>query len=388
LSSRLVWEDVLPKLAAHFRVIAADLPGFGQSEKPPPARYAYGFDAFAESLVDVVAALGLGRISICGHGMGGSIALTLARATPRWSTSWCWSIPRCTRAGRSAHAARQHAGGGALRVQAALRARGLPAALQGARLRAGGAYPLAAGRSSLRSVQRARGARSCARHPARHRRHAPAHRAPSAPDLSTLLVWGRSDRSLSVAQGRRLARELAARGTRCWSADTRRPRSAPKLSPTSRRRFLPRGRQGRIVRLSCSIRARALDFCGIAPGWWALGSRSCSSPSRSLDRCSRARSLRERLRARHLAPNGNALPAHFGISPGTDRLFRDQLARVALGARLSLTIALGATAISSVLGAVVGMVAATTKARRGCAFPGHFSPRWSRGWSPCSRARA
>src|SRR5882762_8386625 len=66
LSSRLVWEDVLPKLAAHFRVIAADLPGFGQSEKPPPARYAYGFDAFAESLVDVVAALGLGRISICG----------------------------------------------------------------------------------------------------------------------------------------------------------------------------------------------------------------------------------------------------------------------------------------------------------------------------------
>ncbi|WP_394838383.1 alpha/beta fold hydrolase [Pendulispora rubella] len=78
LSSRLVWEDVLPKLAAHFRVIAPDLPGFGQSEKPPPARYAYGFQAFAESLVDVIAALGLGPISICGHGMGGSVALTLA----------------------------------------------------------------------------------------------------------------------------------------------------------------------------------------------------------------------------------------------------------------------------------------------------------------------
>jgi pimeloyl-ACP methyl ester carboxylesterase len=78
LSSRLVWEEVLPRLAENHRVIAPDLPGFGQSEKPSPARYAYGFNAFAESLVDVVAALGLGRISVCGHAMGGSVALTLA----------------------------------------------------------------------------------------------------------------------------------------------------------------------------------------------------------------------------------------------------------------------------------------------------------------------
>lgn len=78
LSSRLVWDDVLPRLATRFRVIAPDLPGFGQSEKPPAARYAYGCDAFAESLIDVVAAAGLGRVSVCGIGLGGSIALTLA----------------------------------------------------------------------------------------------------------------------------------------------------------------------------------------------------------------------------------------------------------------------------------------------------------------------
>lgn len=78
LSSHAIWEEVLPRLARNFQVIAPDLPGFGQSEKPSPARYAYGFDAFAESLVDVVAALGLGRVSICGHAMGGSVALTLA----------------------------------------------------------------------------------------------------------------------------------------------------------------------------------------------------------------------------------------------------------------------------------------------------------------------
>jgi pimeloyl-ACP methyl ester carboxylesterase len=78
LASRIAWDDVLVPLAAHFRVIAPDLPGFGESEKPPPSRYRYDFDGFSESLVDLVAALGLGRISLCGHAMGGAVALTLA----------------------------------------------------------------------------------------------------------------------------------------------------------------------------------------------------------------------------------------------------------------------------------------------------------------------
>ena len=78
LSSHLAWEDVLPRLAMRFHVVVPDLPGFGESEKPAPSRYAYGFEAFSESLVDLVAALGLGRVSVCGHGMGGSVALTMA----------------------------------------------------------------------------------------------------------------------------------------------------------------------------------------------------------------------------------------------------------------------------------------------------------------------
>jgi len=82
LASRLTWDDVLPVLARDFRLIVPDLPGFGESEKPPPARYPYTFDAFAESLVDLVAALGLSRVSLCGHSMGGAIALTLAANHP------------------------------------------------------------------------------------------------------------------------------------------------------------------------------------------------------------------------------------------------------------------------------------------------------------------
>jgi len=78
LSSRVEWDDVLPRLAERFRVIAPDLPGFGESEKPSPSRYRYDCEAFSESLVDLVAAVGLVRLSLCGHAMGGSVALTLA----------------------------------------------------------------------------------------------------------------------------------------------------------------------------------------------------------------------------------------------------------------------------------------------------------------------
>jgi pimeloyl-ACP methyl ester carboxylesterase len=78
LASRVTWDDVLPRLAERFRVVVPDLPGFGESEKPPPSRYRYDFDGFSESLVDLIAALGLGRVSLCGHAMGGAVALTLA----------------------------------------------------------------------------------------------------------------------------------------------------------------------------------------------------------------------------------------------------------------------------------------------------------------------
>lgn len=82
LWSGTVWEDVFPLLTRDLRVIVPDLPGFGESEKPPPARYPYGYEAFTESLVDLVASLGVGRVSVCGHSMGGAIALMLAAHHP------------------------------------------------------------------------------------------------------------------------------------------------------------------------------------------------------------------------------------------------------------------------------------------------------------------
>lgn len=82
LSSHLEWDHVRPLLAPHHRVIALDLPGFGASEAPDRSKYAYTFDGFAESLTELVAALDLGPVSICGRGMGGAVALTLAASHP------------------------------------------------------------------------------------------------------------------------------------------------------------------------------------------------------------------------------------------------------------------------------------------------------------------
>jgi pimeloyl-ACP methyl ester carboxylesterase len=82
LVNHLEFEHVIGPLAARFRVLAPDLPGFGESEKPSPARYGYGIESFAEALVDMIAGLELGRVCLVGHSLGGAVAITLAAEHP------------------------------------------------------------------------------------------------------------------------------------------------------------------------------------------------------------------------------------------------------------------------------------------------------------------
>jgi pimeloyl-ACP methyl ester carboxylesterase len=82
LVSHRAFDDVIDPFAEHFHVIAPDLPGFGESEKPSPARYAYGVEAFAEAMADVIAAFGVGRASVLGHAMGAAVGITLAAQHP------------------------------------------------------------------------------------------------------------------------------------------------------------------------------------------------------------------------------------------------------------------------------------------------------------------
>jgi pimeloyl-ACP methyl ester carboxylesterase len=76
------WSAVVAELCHDFCVITPDLPGYGESEKPTPSRFAYDVEAFTSAIADLYAALSLGRASVVGHGLGGSIALTLAARHP------------------------------------------------------------------------------------------------------------------------------------------------------------------------------------------------------------------------------------------------------------------------------------------------------------------
>ncbi len=82
LTSHTSWDDVVPALARHHFVIAPDLPGFGDSEKPNPSAYPYTVEALAEDVADVTAAFRAGPAVVIGHGLGGSIAVTLASEHP------------------------------------------------------------------------------------------------------------------------------------------------------------------------------------------------------------------------------------------------------------------------------------------------------------------
>jgi pimeloyl-ACP methyl ester carboxylesterase len=73
------WRELLPRLAEDYRVLAADLRGWGWSEAPP-GDYAKG--AFAEDVLALLDAEGLGRVRVLGHDWGAYAAFLLALRHP------------------------------------------------------------------------------------------------------------------------------------------------------------------------------------------------------------------------------------------------------------------------------------------------------------------
>jgi len=72
------WLETIPALARNARVVALDLPGFGNSE--PPAAAAT-LDGFADSAAELARSLGIDCV-VVGHSMGGPIALRFASRHP------------------------------------------------------------------------------------------------------------------------------------------------------------------------------------------------------------------------------------------------------------------------------------------------------------------
>jgi pimeloyl-ACP methyl ester carboxylesterase len=66
------WRELVPKLSTKYRVIAPDLLGHGQSDKP---RGDYSLGAFAVWLRDFLDALNITKVTVVGHSFGGGVAL-------------------------------------------------------------------------------------------------------------------------------------------------------------------------------------------------------------------------------------------------------------------------------------------------------------------------
>ena len=79
-----MWRRVAERLAADFRVVLADLRGYGDSAKPPPAatpeldHAQYSKRAMAADLAGLMRALGHERFAVVGHDRGGRVAHRLA----------------------------------------------------------------------------------------------------------------------------------------------------------------------------------------------------------------------------------------------------------------------------------------------------------------------
>lgn len=77
--SSQAWEHVVPALAERYEVVAIDLPGCGESDKPDTD---YSLGAQATAVRYVLDTLGLDLVTVIGHSLGGGIAMTLAYQYP------------------------------------------------------------------------------------------------------------------------------------------------------------------------------------------------------------------------------------------------------------------------------------------------------------------
>jgi haloacetate dehalogenase len=86
--THVMWERVAVPLARHFTVVAADLPGYGDSGKPPstPDHEPYSKRAMARVLVEAMSGMGFEAFHVAGHDRGGRVAYRLALDHPDRAT--------------------------------------------------------------------------------------------------------------------------------------------------------------------------------------------------------------------------------------------------------------------------------------------------------------
>jgi pimeloyl-ACP methyl ester carboxylesterase len=86
-TSSHMFRNLIPELAGEFRVIAPDLPGYGQTVTPPRGEFAYTFDNLARVIGDFVDALGLKKYALYVFDYGAPTGFRLALAHPERVTA-------------------------------------------------------------------------------------------------------------------------------------------------------------------------------------------------------------------------------------------------------------------------------------------------------------
>jgi len=75
-----VWDDLAPALAPYYRVLALDLRGHGDSGRDPAGRY--DPETLVRDLDAATQSLGIDRLVLVGHSLGGRVAMRFAAAHP------------------------------------------------------------------------------------------------------------------------------------------------------------------------------------------------------------------------------------------------------------------------------------------------------------------
>jgi pimeloyl-ACP methyl ester carboxylesterase len=81
-SSSRMFEPLLARLADRYHLVAPDYPGFGHSDWPTPANFAYTFDHIADVMTRFTEVLGLSRFTLYMQDYGGPVGFRMALAHP------------------------------------------------------------------------------------------------------------------------------------------------------------------------------------------------------------------------------------------------------------------------------------------------------------------
>ncbi|MGO9985712.1 MAG: alpha/beta fold hydrolase [Rhodomicrobium sp.] len=77
-----MFRDLIPQLSDRFRVVAPDLPGFGQSDMPERSKFSYTFDTIARIIARFTEVIGLDRFAIYVFDYGAPTGFRLAMWHP------------------------------------------------------------------------------------------------------------------------------------------------------------------------------------------------------------------------------------------------------------------------------------------------------------------